>query len=197
MPTIQISAHIRKHCPDIRLGIIHSKVKVHESTKELLNYINEVITELRETLMIGDVSQLPTIRETKSAYRLFGKDPSRYRPSAESLLRRVLNKKDLYLINNAIDSLNLISLKYGFSIGGYDENKIDGMVFMDLGKKNEDYNGIGRGTLNIHDLPILRDQKGPFGSPTSDSMRTMITAETKDYARIHFQSWNHPGQSNT
>jgi DNA/RNA-binding domain of Phe-tRNA-synthetase-like protein len=113
-----------------------------------------------------------------------GKDPSRYRPSAEALTRRVVNGKGLYWINNVVDLLYLVSLESGFSIGGYDAEKIEGDVWFGIGKEDEPYQAIGRGQLNIADLPLFRDNLGAFGSPTSDSLRTMVTAETTEFLMI-------------
>ena len=107
-----------------------------------------------------------------------GKDPARYRPSAEALLRRVLQGKGLYEINNVVEIINLTSITSGFSIGGYDTDKISGDILFNKGKTDEPYEAIGRGNINIEGLPVFYDALGPFGSPTSDSTRTMITEDT-------------------
>jgi DNA/RNA-binding domain of Phe-tRNA-synthetase-like protein len=190
MQQVLIDESITKLWPDIRLGCITANVDVAESSTEFLLETENVIAEIRDTLDISNVSQLPAIRDTKSAYRKFGKDPSRYRPSAEALLRRILNNKKLYRVSNVIDALNLNSLKYGFSIGGYDLVKINGEIILRLGRKDEDYVGIGRGTLNIENLPVLNDRSGAFGCPTSDSVRTMVTDETSKYMMIYFDFGN-------
>ena len=53
-------------------------------------------------------------------------------------------------------------------------------------KENEPYEGIGRGTLNIEYMPVFRDTLGAFGSPTSDSSRTMVTNETESFLMVFF-----------
>jgi DNA/RNA-binding domain of Phe-tRNA-synthetase-like protein len=118
------------------------------------------------------------------AYRLCGKDPARYRLSSEALMRRVVKGHQLYRINNVVDLLNLVSLKSGMSIGGYDAEKISGNVIFDIGKNKEPYEAIGRGELNIEFLPVFRDSISPFGSPTSDSVRTSVTNSTKRFLMI-------------
>jgi len=90
----------------------------------------------------------------------------------------------LYWINNIVDILNLISLESGFSIGGYDAAKIEGTTGFGVGKANEPYEAIGRGSLNIENLPLFRDDLGAFGSPTSDSLRTMVTDHTTRFLMI-------------
>jgi DNA/RNA-binding domain of Phe-tRNA-synthetase-like protein len=99
-------------------------------------------------------------------------------------MRRVIKGHQLYRINNVVDLINLVSLRTGFSIGGYDAEKISGDVIFDIGTKDEPYEAIGRGGLNIEFLPVLRDSVSPFGSPTSDSVRTSVTVNTKKFLMI-------------
>jgi DNA/RNA-binding domain of Phe-tRNA-synthetase-like protein len=99
-------------------------------------------------------------------------------------LRRIANKKSLYQINNVVDLLNLVSIESGFSIGGYNVSKIQGEINFGIGKEAENYQGIGRGDLNIVNLPVFRDELGAFGSPTSDSVRTSITTDCKIFLMI-------------
>jgi DNA/RNA-binding domain of Phe-tRNA-synthetase-like protein len=134
--------------------------------------------------MVEDISSLPAIRASRNAYKATGKDPARYRLSAEALLRRVVKGEELYRISNVVDLLNLVSITTGFSIGGYDASKIDGEMQFGIGEAEEPYSGIGRGTLNIEGLPVFRDQSGAFGSPTSDSERTCVDNGTKRFLMV-------------
>jgi DNA/RNA-binding domain of Phe-tRNA-synthetase-like protein len=102
------------------------------------------MNEIASTLQIEDISQIPAISASRKAYKACGKDPARYRLSAEALLRRVVNRNEIYQINNVVDLLNLVSISTGFSIGGYDADKIDGDIIYGIGKPNEPYIGIGR-----------------------------------------------------
>jgi DNA/RNA-binding domain of Phe-tRNA-synthetase-like protein len=104
--------------------------------------------------------------------------------SAEALLRRVANGKGLYRISNVVDQLNLVSVTSGFSIGGYDEEQIVGNIHLGIGAKDEPYQGIGRGELNIAGLPVFRDDLGAFGTPTSDSERTSVSEKTHRFLMI-------------
>lgn len=186
MISFKITSDIRKHLPDVRLGIVYCKASPEPSSPSLLQTIQNTLETIAEEHNRGSVSQIPTVFQTKSAYRLLGKDPSRYRPSAEALLRRVVKGQGLYQINNLVDVLNLISIKTGFSIGGYDTSKIEGTVYLGVGQPEEPYEAIGRGSLNIECLPLLRDESGPFGSPTSDSQRTMVTEHCKQFTMVFF-----------
>ena len=170
--------------PTIRLGCISCKVDIKPSDEKIKTLSETIIKNIQSQLTIDSVSQKPTIKATKVAYRKLGKDPSRYRPSAEALTRRVVKGNGLYWINSIVDLLNLISLESGFSIGGYDMGKIVGNIEFGVGKVNEPYQAIGRGALNIESLPLFRDDKGAFGSPTSDSIRTMVTNQTSQFLMI-------------
>jgi DNA/RNA-binding domain of Phe-tRNA-synthetase-like protein len=184
MTPITISANLKEKFPKLRLGCITCRVHVMPSDKRILALSENIFAKVCDELDIGDISLKPAIRETKEAYRILGKDPSRYRPSAEALTRRIVKGKDLFWINNIVDILNLISLESGFSIGGYDANQIQGAVEFGVGRADEAYQAIGRGEFNIENLPLFRDQLGAFGSPTSDSLRTMVGDQTERFLMI-------------
>ncbi len=184
MTKIEIEPQLKLACPKLRLGIIQCKVNTQKECTELWHFINETTKQLQEELALDAIKNLPAIESSKKAYKATGKDPSRYRLSADSLLRRIVNGKGLYKINNIVDLLNLISIKTAFSIGGYNVAAINGTVRFGIGKEEESYEGIGRGKLNIKGLPIFRDDKGAFGSPTSDSLRTQIDESCKEFLMI-------------
>ncbi len=186
MTSITLSDTIRQKLPYLALGCIQCTVQVEDADAALLEKINTAIAELSNTLTIDTIKFRPAIEATREAYLALGKKPSRYRPSAEALSRRALQGKGLYQVNNVVDLLNLVSIHTGFSIGGYDVDKIEGTAILDIGKENEPYEAIGRGDLNIHNLPLFRDDLGAFGSPTSDSARTMVQSETTNFLMVIF-----------
>ena len=184
MVKISISERIKGSIPDLVLGCIECNVEILKSSPELWDEIEGTCKLIQQTKNFADVSSLPAIKASRQSYKLCGKDPARYRLSSEALMRRVVKGFDLYRINNVVDLLNLVSLKTGMSIGGYDADKIDGDVIFDVGYKDEPYEGIGRGELNIEFLPVFRDRNSAFGSPTSDSVRTSVTHNTKRFLMI-------------
>lgn len=184
MVNISISEKIKFLCPKLRLGCIEANVVVSDSDESLSLAINELIAKINQKLLIDDISRLPVISASRQAYKACGKDPARYRLSAEALLRRVVSGKGLYKINNVVDQLNFVSISSGFSIGGYDAGQIQGDVVFGIGSGNEPYQGIGRGELNIEGLPVFRDDLGAFGTPTSDSQRTAVTANTSRFLMV-------------
>jgi DNA/RNA-binding domain of Phe-tRNA-synthetase-like protein len=184
MVKISIGEQIKGRIPDLVLGCIECNVKILEENPELWEEIQLTCLEIEQTKGFVEVSSLPAIKASRIAYKLCGKDPARYRLSSEALMRRVVKGLDLYRINNVVDLLNLVSLRTGMSIGGYDAEKIDGEVSFDIGNKNEPYEAIGRGELNIEFLPVFRDRISAFGSPTSDSVRTSVTLNTGRFLMI-------------
>jgi DNA/RNA-binding domain of Phe-tRNA-synthetase-like protein len=135
-----------------------------------------------ETLKMADpraVLESQAILSTRAAYKALGKDPARYRGSAEALLRRVIAGKGLPQINAVVDVINLVSVESRLSIGLYDLAQVQGDITFRAGRAGESYKGIGKYDLNLDGLPVFCDGLGPHGSPTSDSERTMVTGETK------------------
>jgi DNA/RNA-binding domain of Phe-tRNA-synthetase-like protein len=140
--------------------------------------INDFSNSFRMNCKMEEINKRPAIFATGQAYKKLGKDPNRYRPSAEALCRRIVKGLDLYQIDTLVDIINLVSMKTGFSIGGFDADKIKGNLELGVGKADEPFEAIGRGMLNIEGLPVYRDDIGGIGTPTSDEERTKITAET-------------------
>lgn len=184
MTPVFISEDLKKKVPELVLSCIECNVKVVQDNNALWDEINKTVEERFKSLQVEHIGRMAAIAAARRAYKLCGKDPARYRLSAEALLRRTVQGKGIYQVNNVVDLLNLVSLSTGFSIGGYDAGKIKGEVFFGTGNEDEPYEGIGRGRLNIGNLPVFRDALGAFGSPTSDSVRTSVTLETKRFLMI-------------
>ncbi|MEI6677499.1 MAG: phenylalanine--tRNA ligase beta subunit-related protein [Mariniphaga sp.] len=184
MQNIIISQAVKSVLPELVLGCIECNVVIAEEIIELWSQIETVCSAFKESYEFAVIGTHPAIKASRMAYRLCGKDPARYRLSSEALIRRAVKGYPLYHINNVVDLVNLISLESGMSIGGYDAEKISGNVFFDIGRKDEAYEAIGRGEMNIEFLPVFRDIISAFGSPTSDSLRTSVTCSTKRFLMI-------------
>jgi len=125
----------------------------------------------------------------KAVRRMYGKvgwEPTRYRPSSEALVRRILQGKGLYRINNMVDGGNLASARFHIPMGLYDTSKIKGEISIDLGKEEESYRGIGKPEIHAEGKLVLRDDQGIFGNPTADSLRTSIQPETQNALALFF-----------
>ena len=175
---VSISEEIAKACPDLHVAVVECSVVNTVSDEQLWKEITEVETYIRTSCKLEDINKFPPIKATRQAYKRLGKDPNRYRPSAEALRRRILRELPLYKIDTLVDIINLLSIQSGYSIGGFDAGKIDGDLVLGVGREGEIYHGIGRGELNIAGLPVYRDNQGGVGTPTSDEERTKIDMNT-------------------
>ena len=179
MINVRVSSEISSVCPEFVGACVEANVVNTPYNNRLWNAIHEVESRLRSELTFDIVKALPSIAATRAVYKLCGKDPSRYRPASEQLIRRMLQGKELYQIDTLVDLVNLASIVYGYSIGGFDADKFVGSeLVLGVGKEGEPYEGIGRGPLNIAGLPVYRDAQGGVGTPTSDHERTKITLST-------------------
>ncbi len=172
---IVVTDEIEHVCPDFVGAAVEASVSNTEYNEPLWQEINALGEEYRRTLSTETLKLMSGIAATRTVYKRCGKDPSRYRPSAEALIRRMLQGKDLYRIDTLVDLINLASIKFGYSIGGFDADKFVGnTISLGVGKEGEPYEGIGRGMINIAGLPVYRDSQGGVGTPTSDNERTKI-----------------------
>ncbi len=174
-PRIAISPAFAEAGVAVRLGCLAAEVEVREDDPGAAEALARRVGELAQSLPGAALGELPGIAETRQAFRALGKDPSRYRPSSEALLRRVSQGKGLMSVNNLVDLNNLVSLESRMPAGSYDLDRIEGPLTLRVGAEGEGYEAIARGPFNLANLPVLCDALGPFGSPTSDSVRTMVT----------------------
>lgn len=176
---IEVSEEIRKVCPGFAGAAVLARVANSPYSEGLWKDIQAFTDDYRQRFTLDSLKQLPAIQATRMAYKACGKDPSRYRPSAEALCRRILRGIPLYQIDTLVDLVNLVSIRSGYSIGGFDAGKIDGnRLVLGIGRAGEPYEGIGRGMLNIEGLPVYRDATGGIGTPTSDHERTKLSLST-------------------
>ena len=176
---IIVSQEIETVCPTFVGACVEAEVKNSPYCQELWDEIHALGEKYKQTLTTESLKEISGIAATRKVYRACGKDPSRYRPASEALIRRMLQGKALYQIDTLVDLVNLASIAYGYSIGGFDADKFVGCTLtLGVGKAGEPYEGIGRGMINIEGLPVYRDEKGGVGTPTSDNERTKMTIET-------------------
>ncbi|MDE6556433.1 MAG: hypothetical protein K2K55_05660 [Duncaniella sp.] len=172
---IEFSPDFATAVPTVRLFTIEASVVNSPTSDSLWQVMEDSASGLRELLTLGEVNKRPAISATRAAYKACGKDPNRYRPSADALTRRVVKGMDLYRLETLIDIINIASLRSGYSIGCFDADKIVGETLtLGIGREGEPYEGIGRGELNISSMPVLRDEIGGIGTPTSDNERTKV-----------------------
>lgn len=174
-----VSQEIERVCPDFVGACVEAQVVNSPYCAPLWEEINALGAKYREQLTTESLKQMPSIEATRRVYRACGKDPSRYRPASEALIRRMLQGKELYQRDTLVDLINLASIAFGYSIGGFDADRFVGdTLSLGVGRHDESYEGIGRGMINIEGLPVYRDAAGGVGTPTSDHERTKIQMST-------------------
>ncbi|MCR5819532.1 MAG: hypothetical protein K6F94_01075 [Bacteroidaceae bacterium] len=182
---IIVGEDIRERCSEFVGCAVAADIRNTETNAELWQEIEAFIVDYRKKYTIDSIKEMPSIEATRTAYRRCGKDPSRYRPSGEALVRRTLQGKELYRVSTVVDLINLASIAFGYSIGGFDADRIQGdTLTLGIGREGEPYEGIGRGMLNIAGLPVYRDAAGGIGTPTSDHERTKLSLNSRHLLAI-------------
>ncbi len=175
---VDISPEVAAAAPALHVIVVEADVKNPPTSDELWLEISKEEARLHEMPM-ELVNKRPAIAATRAAYKALGKEPNRYRPSAEALTRRCVKGLELYRTLTIIDLTNLLSLITGHSIGAFDRDAIvGGSLMLGVGREGEPYEAIGRGQLNIACLPVFRDAVGGVGTPTSDNDRTKLSEGT-------------------
>lgn len=176
---VTIDESLRNIWPAAALGCVLADVHNAATPPELEQELAAAERKIAALPEPRAVLESTAIQTTRRAYKACGKDPARYRGSAEALLRRLIAGKGLPRISAVVDIINLVSVESRLCIGLYDTARISGGVTFRTGRAGETYKGIGKYDLNLEGLPVFCDAQGPHGSPTSDSERTMVTLDTQ------------------
>ena len=176
---ITITDRICEACPILTLAVITCEVRNSATSPAFWSEMEAEVKRFSATYSLEEINKRPEIAATRKIYKTLGKDPNRYRPSAEALCRRIVRYIPIYKVSMLVDIINLVSIRSGYSIGGFDLDKIQGDIQLGVGTKEDVFEAIGRGLLNVEGLPLYRDSIGGIGTPTSDNERTKISMGTK------------------
>jgi DNA/RNA-binding domain of Phe-tRNA-synthetase-like protein len=178
-PGLSIDVELKRKCSRVAVACITATVEAGETPGALTEELRACVEKTLKLPEPKAVLESPAVLATRTAYKALGKDPARYRGSAEALLRRILSNKGLPRINAVVDVINLVSVESRLPVGLYDLANVSGDIVFRAGRAGETYKGIGKYDLNLEGMPLFADAQGPHGSTTSDSERTMVTAATK------------------
>jgi DNA/RNA-binding domain of Phe-tRNA-synthetase-like protein len=178
---LQLDKSLRARIPGVTFGsvTIHD-VSVGERNETLWQQIEQLCQKQDSKFVLDKLSENEQIAAVRGLQKSFGFDPTRYRPSSEALLRRVLKGQGLHQINTAVDVNNLCSLQFLLPMCIYDLHNVQGQVVVRVGEPGEEYPGIGRQIFQAANKVIIADETGIMGSTVSDSERTKVTTATKD-----------------
>ncbi|WP_210364777.1 phenylalanine--tRNA ligase beta subunit-related protein [Bacillus sp. REN3] len=193
---IKVSNTVCTLIPRFSIGVIeYDGVKIGASPQMLKGRLQFFQESIYFDLLEKNVTDLKGIKEWREIFRKTGKDPNRYRHSAEALYRRVKKQNYLQSVHSAIDLNNFFSLQYQLPIGVYDRDKINGEVQIKLGKESEEYLGLNGRSNNLANLIVSADDHGPFGSPFVDSERTLVTEATTNAMQIIYLRPSEPREN--
>lgn len=191
MQNYTISEEIYTKVPGIKLGILHyNNAALSAAPAMLKGRINLFLENMRYDYLDTPASEVPGITEWRQIFKALGIDPSRYRPSSEALVRRVLQNKPFHWVHSGVDINNFLSLQFGLPAGLYNRDRIVGNVALRLGKCNESYARLNGREMSCEGKLVLADDNGPFGSPFVDSVRTSVTEDATQLLHVFFI---HPG----
>jgi DNA/RNA-binding domain of Phe-tRNA-synthetase-like protein len=170
------SMKIQIELPGVKLGIVEADgARVEPAGEDLVQLVGGTCDRKRREFTLESLAEAEPIRAVRAMFREWGMDPSKYRPSSEALLRRVVQGKGLYFVSNVVDLANLGSIETGWPYGCYDGASLHPPIVFRHGSAAESYERVGKEMWHLEGKPVLADGEGPFGSPISDSTRTMIT----------------------
>ena len=182
MMKLKITNELKKLVPSFKVSC-YTFTTLEKNDKEnlsndLTKAFNNIAKEYQEKYILSEVTKIPKLKSTRDGYKMLGKDPSHTRPACEALVRRIIRDGSIYRLGNLIDFGNYLSIKLMKSVCMVDLDKIQGDVTIRIGSDSDYYEGINRGMINVTNLPLYTDEIGPFGNPTSDTIRTAITNDT-------------------
>ncbi|XXM74082.1 B3/B4 domain-containing protein [Lysinibacillus sphaericus] len=183
-----IHSSLTSAVPGFKAGVIHyHHIEVGDSPQMLKGRLQLFQENIFFDLQEKNVTDIVGVAEWRDVFKLTGKDPNRYRHSAEALYRRVKKQNYLTTINSAIDLNNFFSLQYEVPIGIYDLDKLKGdSIELRVGQSGETYTGLNGRENSLENLIIAGDDDGPFGSPFVDSNRAPVGNGTKNAVQIIF-----------
>lgn len=172
---------IKIELPGVKLGVVEADgLRVVPADESLARLMDEVCDRKRREFTVESLAAAEPTRVVRGMFRSWDIDSSKYRPSSEALLRRVVQGKGLNRVSNVVDIGNVGSIETGWPFGCYDRTRIRPPIAFRHGAVGERYEGIGKRTWHLEGRPVLADTEGPFGSPISDSTRSMITEAARD-----------------
>ena len=182
---IKLSEEIIEKIPNFKVGIIvYKNITVAESPQMIRGRLQLFQESIYFDLENKNVTELSGIQEWRNIFKIYGKDPNRYRPSVEALYRRVQKQNFLSSIQSATDINNFFSLQYQVPIGIYDLDNLNGAISIRLGTEEEEYIGLNGRLNSLNRLIVSSDNIRAFGSPFVDSDRAPVTFATKNALQV-------------
>ncbi|MFC1898603.1 B3/4 domain-containing protein [Candidatus Cloacimonadota bacterium] len=170
----------------MKLGVIEMNNVSITTEKTAYSKILECAEKYAHKFINTNIGDVPGVMNARTLFRSIGMDPTKHRPSSEGLLRRAIKGKEYFSINTLVDIGNWCSLDFLLPICAYDADKTESEITARLGRDGESYFGHNNREVNLHNRFVVADEKGPFGSPITDSTRTAVDVNTTNSILIIF-----------
>lgn len=181
---IMIAQDLRNRFPDLKVLAFSVKdVKVTKRKDELEEFKKLVFDEVRKRYSLETVKDVPVFRAFRDFFWKIGIDPTKNRPAAEALVRRILAGKPIPSINTAADACNLASIKSEVPLATFDEDKIKDKLTMRFALKEESFLGIGMTkpmSLNGGEVVISDSERIVALYPHRDADYSKLTEKTRN-----------------
>lgn len=181
---LKISADLAERFPGLRVLVVHvNGVGVEREKVELQEFKDRAIEEIKQKYDLATVKDVPIFRAYRDFFWRIGIDPTKNRPAAEALIRRILAGKPLPTINTLVDAYNLASIKSCIALGAFDIEKLSGDLVLRFAQKEEKFLGIGMSEpieLKGNELVVSDAEKLIAIYPYRDADETKVTLATKD-----------------
>lgn len=186
--SLKIDSELKIHFPELTaLTVDIDGVNIRKKAPELENFKLEVMRHIRNEYTLDSVKDLPTFRAYRTFFWSIGIDPTKTRPAAEALTRRILAGKTLPCINTLVDTYNLASIKTRIAIATFDADKLDGKLLMRFAKEGEQILGIGMEKpliLKGREIIISDQEKLIAVYPHRDADNTKVTEKTENVSIV-------------
>ncbi len=183
---MMLTKALKEKLPQLRVCVVEAEIPVEPTRASLKAFILERYQQISKEVTSDALAKLPAIKWGRSAYRVLGKDPTRYRLSSEKLYRRLIKGDGIAFINNVVDLSNWLSVELNACISALDGAKLRQPLLVDFGRSGEAYHCLAHYELNLEGLPIIRSNQQPVGSTTSDSLETSISDSTRHVVLVAF-----------
>lgn len=181
---LKIDIHVKTKFPGLQVLTCEILgVKIKKRSAELGKFAEKLMEQVRQKYNLESLKDLPTFRAYRDFFWKAGIDPTKNRPAAEALIRRILGGKAIPQINTLVDAYNLASIKTEVPLAAFDIEKLKGDLTMRFAEKGEEFMGIGMEKpmrLQGGEIIISDAEKLVAIYPHRDAENTKITMTTKN-----------------
>ena len=182
--SLKIDSKLKTRFPDLTVLTLRIKgVQIQKRGAELEKFKVEVMRQVRNDYNLDSVKDHPTFRAYRDFFWSIKIDPTKIRPAAEALIRRILAGKPLPSINTLVDAYNLASIKTRIALATFDADKLEGDLLMRFAEEGEQFYGIGMKKpliLKGGEIVVSDDKKLIAVYPYRDADNTKVTEETEN-----------------